>query len=285
MEKPRVGLVTFGDERDDMWDKVFKNLAEPRHAELRDYLKTLPIELHSFAEVARSREDINGQVDQLRGSQVDMMIAHTPCWTSPNLVLHGVQRLGLPVALMTSKSAATHGMVGFFGAGGAMHQVGIEHIRIRDEVGSASMTAKLLPFVKAAAAANALKGEVFGLFGGRSLGIDTGSIDPLQWRRMFGERPAPDCFVDAHGLPPRAHLEMQAALQPFVDNAISKTINVPVDYPFDAFRSLYEEAYQLGLKGCTTFRPNPVTGAVLEPGEESEQPAGPHCCGLDRESD
>ncbi len=106
-----------------------------------------------------------------------------------------------------------------------------------------------------------------------------------QWRRTFGERPAPDCFVDAHGLPPRDHLAMQAALQPFVDNAISKTINVPADHPFDAFRSLYEDAYQLGLKGCTTFRPNPVTGAVLEPGEESEQPAGPHCCGLDRESD
>jgi len=106
-----------------------------------------------------------------------------------------------------------------------------------------------------------------------------------QWRRTFGERPAPECFVDAHGLSPRDHLGMQAALQPFVDNAISKTINVPGDYPFEAFRSLYEEAYRLGLKGCTTFRPNPVTGAVLERGEGSEQPAGPHCCGLDRESD
>ena len=186
MNKPRIGLVTFGDERDDMWEKVFKNLAEPRHMKLRDYLQSLPVELFSFESVARTRDDIDGQIDELRAAQVDMMIAHTPCWTSPNLVLHGVQRLGMPVALMTSKSAATHGMVGFFGAGGAMHQVGIDHIRIRDDVGSESMTAKLMPFVKAAAAVNALKGEVFGLFGGRSLGIDTGSIDPLQWRRLFG---------------------------------------------------------------------------------------------------
>ncbi len=186
MDKPRVGLITFGDERDDMWEKVFRNLAEPRHAELRDYLGSLPIELVSFDEVARSRDDINAQADQLRSSRVDMIIAHTPCWTSPNLVLHGIQRLGMPVALLTSKSAATHGMVGFFGAGGAMHQVGIDHIRIRDDVGSESMTAKLMPFVKAAAAVNALKGSVYGLFGGRSLGIDTGSIDPLQWRRLFG---------------------------------------------------------------------------------------------------
>ena len=186
MDKPKVGLVTFGDERDDMWKKVFKNLAEPRHAKLRDHLQTLPIELISFDAVARTRNDIDGQIDKLRAAYVDVMIAHTPCWTSPNLVIHGVQRLDMPVILMTSKDMATHGMVGFFGAGGAMHQAGIEHIRIRDDVGSPSMTAKLMPFVKAAAAANALKGEVFGLFGGRSLGIDTGSIDPIQWRRLFG---------------------------------------------------------------------------------------------------
>ena len=184
--KPRVGLVTFGDERDDMWEKVFKNLAEPRHGQLRDYLLTLPIELVAFDEVARTRADINGQIDQLQAGNVDMIIAHTPCWTSPNLVIHGVQRLGMPVALLTSKSPATHGMVGFFGAGGAMHQTGIEHIRIRDDYGADSMTAKLMPFVKAAAAANKLKGEVYGLFGGRSLGIDTGSIDSMQWKRMFG---------------------------------------------------------------------------------------------------
>ena len=57
---------------------------------------------------------------------------------------------------------------------------------------------------------------------------------------------------------------MQAALQPFVDNAISKTINVPADYPYPEFERLYEKAHDWGLKGCTTFRPNPVTGRVLE---------------------
>ncbi len=178
--------MTFGDERDDMWEKVFKNLSEPLHSELRDYLKSLPIELFSFDQVARSRDEINDQVDQLSSSHIDVLVAHTPCWTSPNLVIHGIQRLGMPVALVTSRSAATHGMVGFFGAGGAMHQIGIDHLRIRDDYGSPSMTEKLLPFVKAARAVNALKGEVFGFFGGRSLGIDTGSFDPMQWRRLFG---------------------------------------------------------------------------------------------------
>ena len=102
------------------------------------------------------------------------------------------------------------------------------------------------------------------------------------WRTRFGDKPLPACFVDAHQLVPDDHLAMQAALQPFIDNAISKTINIPADYGFAAFRSVYEQAYRMGLKGCTTFRPNVVTGAVLEKGGANSDP-GPHCCGLDRE--
>ena len=56
---------------------------------------------------------------------------------------------------------------------------------------------------------------------------------------------------------------MQAALQRHVDSSISKTINCPADISFEAFKRIYLEAYDLGLKGCTTYRPNAVTGAVL----------------------
>jgi len=105
-----------------------------------------------------------------------------------------------------------------------------------------------------------------------------------QWRARFGERAVPDCFVDAHRLSPDDHLAMQAALQPHVDNAISKTINIPADYDFEAFRSVYEKAYRLGLKGCTTYRPNAVTGAVLE-GRAAGQAAASPCCSVDRADD
>lgn len=94
----------------------------------------------------------------------------------------------------------------------------------------------------------------------------------------------PPAFVEAPSLSPEDHLAMQAALQPYVDSAISKTINVPSDLPFDAFRRIYERAFEAGLKGCTTYRPNPVTGAVLSTGESPTE-AGSHCCGPDRESD
>jgi ribonucleoside-diphosphate reductase alpha chain len=93
----------------------------------------------------------------------------------------------------------------------------------------------------------------------------------------------PQGFITARELPLTAHLDMQAALQPYVDNSISKTINVPEQCPFDEFRTIYDMAYDRGLKGCTTFRPNPVTGGVLVGEADSAQ--APHCCALEREAD
>ena len=84
------------------------------------------------------------------------------------------------------------------------------------------------------------------------------------FRERFGADAAlPEAFVRAEEIAPRAHLEMQAALQRHVDSSISKTINCPADMSFEDFKSVYLDAYALGLKGCTTFRPNAVTGSVL----------------------
>ncbi len=104
-----------------------------------------------------------------------------------------------------------------------------------------------------------------------------------QWRKRGGGEP-PACFVDARSLPPEAHLAMQAALQPLVDNAIAKTINVPAGFPFQRFQRLFSDAYRMGLKGCTAFRPTPLRPGILEgPGEGVE--TAPHCCSIDRADD
>ena len=84
------------------------------------------------------------------------------------------------------------------------------------------------------------------------------------FRARFGEDAAlPDYFVTAQTLAPQDHLAVQAAAQPFIDSAISKTINVPASISFEAFKDVYLAAYKDGCKGCTTYRPNDVTGSVL----------------------
>ncbi|WP_295557946.1 adenosylcobalamin-dependent ribonucleoside-diphosphate reductase [uncultured Hyphomicrobium sp.] len=93
-------------------------------------------------------------------------------------------------------------------------------------------------------------------------------------RAVASEAPLTHAFVTTADLTPREHLVMQAALQRHVDSSISKTINCPADISFEAFQSIYLEAFDLGLKGCTVYRPNAVTGAVLSSSVETA-PAEP----------
>jgi ribonucleoside-diphosphate reductase alpha chain len=93
------------------------------------------------------------------------------------------------------------------------------------------------------------------------------------WRETHGEAPLPDYFVNAQTLPPLDHVRMQAAAQKWVDSSISKTINCPEDISFSDFAEVYMAAWDQGCKGCTTYRPNAVTGSVLTVSENAPKPA------------
>ncbi len=97
------------------------------------------------------------------------------------------------------------------------------------------------------------------------------------FRAKFGEgAPLPAHFVTAQELTPAEHVRMQAAVQRHVDSAISKTVNVPEDIGFEAFQEVYLDAYRSGCKGCTTYRPNAITGSVLEVAPAADaKPAAP----------
>ena len=95
-----------------------------------------------------------------------------------------------------------------------------------------------------------------------------------RWRRQHDNDCLPDHFATATEISPQTHLEVQSVLQNYVDNAISKTINVPEAITFGEFKSLYTTAYNKGLKGCAAFRPNPVRGEILVSGR---------CCPAARE--
>jgi ribonucleoside-diphosphate reductase alpha chain len=91
------------------------------------------------------------------------------------------------------------------------------------------------------------------------------------WRKINGAAALPEQMVSVSDLAPHDHLVMQQAAQAHVDSSISKTINVPADLPFADFVSVYEDAYRMGLKGCTTFRPNAVTGSILTASPEDQR--------------
>ena len=94
----------------------------------------------------------------------------------------------------------------------------------------------------------------------------------LYCEKFGDQKELPDYFVTTQTLVPNDHLVMQAAVQKHIDSSISKTINCPADISFDDFKDIYLKAYDLGLKGCTTYRPNDVTGSILSL-EETPQEA------------
>jgi ribonucleoside-diphosphate reductase alpha chain len=97
--------------------------------------------------------------------------------------------------------------------------------------------------------------------------VDVWSYELLAYRELVNphampfaskeDEKLPDYFVDSSTISARAHVDIQAAAQKWIDSSISKTINVPTDYPYEDFKDIYFYAYEKGLKGCTTFRFNP----------------------------
>lgn len=85
----------------------------------------------------------------------------------------------------------------------------------------------------------------------------------LKWKRDHPDKPLPKSFVTAQTLMPEDHVKMQAVAQKWVDSSISKTVNLPEDISFEDFKDVYMMAWRMGCKGCTTYRPNHVTGSVL----------------------
>ena len=116
----------------------------------------------------------------------------------------------------------------------------------------------------------------------RKIRLETGEIVThevvdyahLLWRKT--NKGMPPAWVDIDELTPDAHLAIQGAAQQYIDNAISKTINLPANFPFEQLADVYSKAYALGLKGCTVFRPNPITGSILL------APAEP-CCQIEND--
>lgn len=103
------------------------------------------------------------------------------------------------------------------------------------------------------------------------------AVEDHAWRlyRELGGDMAqlPEYFVNALSMPAADHLAMMEAVQPFVDTAISKTVNVPADYPYDDFKDLYQQAWRAQLKGLATYRPNAILGSVLDTGPAPETTA------------
>ncbi len=185
----KVAIMTFGDPREHEWKSFISKYAIPRHKQAIDFFKKKSLEVIHLETLPRSNAEIDEQVDYFKSKGAEVFIAHTSTWSWPSMVVRAVQRMGLPTILLGNDHPGTASTVGLLGGGGALSQVGYPHIRVLSEFDDSEDSVfekKVLPYIRAASAAIKLKGKVMGFYGGRSLGIDTGSNDPMQWKRQFG---------------------------------------------------------------------------------------------------
>ncbi|QSX07697.1 L-fucose isomerase [Alkalibacter rhizosphaerae] len=189
MMQSKVAVMTFGDPREHEWNSFIKNYAIPRHKQAVEYLKSRSIDVIYNEELPRSNAEIDLQIEEMKKKNPEVFIAHVSTWAWPSMVVRAVQTMNLPTILLGNDHPGTASLVGFFGSGGALNQIGYPHLRVCSEFSDEDdndMDKQILPYVRSASAVSRLKGGVMGFFGGRSLGIDTGSFDSMQWRSQFG---------------------------------------------------------------------------------------------------
>ncbi len=174
-------VAHIADSRSDFFAKR-KELVEEELAAL-DWLRDefQPLE----SKVLQTTADVMDFARACQKEGVQALILHLPIWGDPIFSVKLAGQLKLPILLLGNTRPDTSSMVGMLGAGGALDQVGLTHVRVFGHETDDSR--KLVrAFVLAAAARSALRGQTLGLFGGRSLGILTAVADPVQWQRLFG---------------------------------------------------------------------------------------------------
>ena len=249
------------------------------------------------AEVARSSRRIGLGITGLADA-LAMLGQRYDSWTARGVAEDVMRRICLAAYAASAELAAERGAFPAFDRGSFLGSrfIGRLPAALRAQIGRLGLRNSHLLAIAPAGTISLLAGNlssgiepIFALQGERRvLGVDgrhaSHAVEDFAWRLWQAGHPghpAPQALVQARDIPAAAHLEMQAVLQPWVDHAISKTINVPAGLPFGAFRGLYDLAHRRGLKGCTVFRPNPVSGAILL---DAPDPANA-CCGIEREAD
>lgn len=164
----------FFAKREALFEEEVNNLAW-----LRDQYRTVE------SDCLRSSKTVKLFAEQVRMAGAQSLIIHLPIWADPILTIKLFNHIRLPILLLGNSRPDTSSIVGLLGAGGALDQVGCQHLRVFDHTKAAGRRT-VVAFVRAAATRDNLRGQTLGLFGSRSLGIFTAGADTAQWQQLFG---------------------------------------------------------------------------------------------------
>ncbi len=186
MKQYKVGILTFSDGREVVHRQV-ESVSQEFQGRLVEALRaTGEVEPVVGREVIWTAELAKTEAQRLAQEGCEVTIFNFAVWSFPHLVVVASQFAPGPFLLFSNINPQYPGMVGMLAAAGALDQIGVFHGRLSGDIRDPEVLHKVLAFVRAGAAVNRLKGETFGLFGGRPMGMYTAIANPDQWMREFG---------------------------------------------------------------------------------------------------
>src|SRR5262245_59276272 len=185
MEKRKVGILTFSDGRDfahklqyDM-NKSFQDRLVNALAATGE-IEPVPCELVWTTELARS------EGRKLKDAGVECTVLNYAIWAFPHFTSIATEFAPGPFLCFSNINPQYPGLVAMLAAAGSLNQIGVFHSRVSGDIEDKGTFDRVMQFVRAARAVSRLKGETYGVFGGRSMGMYTATVNPAQWRRTFG---------------------------------------------------------------------------------------------------
>ena len=181
--KPKVGLLTFAEQREEFYLKR-KSILEEETKKILSVINNIFDCVQS--DPIRTKSDLVKSVEKMRKENITSGIISLPIWSSPNLPALAVKMLDIPVVLYGNARSDSSSTVALLATGGALDQMSYPHKRIIGDISDKSIIKKIEDFCTAAHTKEKIKGMTFGCFGGRGLGICTTTADPAQWQSEFG---------------------------------------------------------------------------------------------------
>ena len=186
MKKTKVGILTFSDGRDYI-HKSLEDLNWRYQRKLADALQaTGEVEVVQAEEIVWNNETANRQGAKLAASGCDMTILNYAIWCFPHLSALATRFAPGPFLLFGNLHPSEPGMVGMLAAAGAMDQLGESYTRVWGDIADPEVLARVLSFIRAAGSLAKLRGQTFGLFGGRPLGMLSAVANQDEWMKIFG---------------------------------------------------------------------------------------------------
>ncbi|RLG29636.1 fucose isomerase, partial [Methanosarcinales archaeon] len=186
MKKYRVGVITFSDGREFVHRDLLETNKKFEDRLVKSLEDTGEIEVVRASEIVWKPSLAKKAGRELTKAEVEVTVFNYAIWCWPHFSVLAALFAPGPFLLYGQVNARYPGMVGLLAASGALEQVGIFHEKIWGEPESNEVREKILTFVRAAAATNRLKGERYGMFGGRPMGMYTAAANGDQWMKEFG---------------------------------------------------------------------------------------------------